>query len=419
MAEMIELKEQEERVILVAVSTGEDDDTAASVDELEELASTAGAVTVGKVIQNRENVHPGTYLGKGKIEEVKELLWELDATGIICDDELSPAQLKNLEDALDTKVMDRTMVILDIFASRARTREGKIQVELAQLRYRAVRLVGLRNSLSRLGGGIGTRGPGEKKLEVDRRLIHERISQLKSELEDVKRHREVVRKKRENGGALTAAIVGYTNVGKSTLLNTLTDAGVLAKDMLFATLDPTSRALDLPDGRRVMLIDTVGLVSRLPHQLVQAFHSTLEEAADADLVLNVCDVSAPEFDQQLEVTTGLLKELGAENVPVLTVLNKCDKLPELPLTLDRKTAAISAKTGMGLEKLLEKVALNLPQTHQHLHLLIPYDKSGLIGEIRQTGKVYTEEYREDGTYLDANVELKLCHRVQEYILLNE
>ena len=221
MAEMIELKEQEERVILVAVSTGEDDDTAASVDELEELASTAGAVTVGKVIQNRENVHPGTYLGKGKIEEVKELLWELDATGIICDDELSPAQLKNLEDALDTKVMDRTMVILDIFASRARTREGKIQVELAQLRYRAVRLVGLRNSLSRLGGGIGTRGPGEKKLEVDRRLIHERISQLKSELEDVKRHREVVRKKRENGGALTAAIVGYTNAGKSTLLNTL------------------------------------------------------------------------------------------------------------------------------------------------------------------------------------------------------
>ena len=215
------------------------------------------------------------------------------------------------------------------------------------------------------------------------------------------------------------AIVGRPNVGKSTLLNTLTDAGVLAKDMLFATLDPTSRALDLPDGRRVMLIDTVGLVSRLPHQLVQAFHSTLEEAADADLVLNVCDVSSPEFDQQLEVTTGLLKELGAENVPVLTVLNKCDKLPELPLTLDRKTAAISAKTGMGLEKLLEKVALNLPQTHQHLHLLIPYDKSGLIGEIRQTGKVYTEEYREDGTYLDANVELKLCHRVQEYILLNE
>ena len=227
------------------------------------------------MIQNRENVHPGTYLGKGKIEEVKELLWELDATGIICDDELSPAQLKNLEDALDTKVMDRTMVILDIFASRARTREGKIQVELAQLRYRAVRLVGLRNSLSRLGGGIGTRGPGEKKLEVDRRLIHERISQLKSELEDVKRHREVVRKKRENGGALTAAIVGYTNAGKSTLLNRLTQAGILAEDKLFATLDPTTRALTLPGGERVLLTDTVGFIRKLPHHLIEAFKSTL------------------------------------------------------------------------------------------------------------------------------------------------
>lgn len=325
MAEMIELKEQEERVILVAVSTGEDDDTAASVDELEELASTAGAVTVGKVIQNRENVHPGTYLGKGKIEEVKELLWELDATGIICDDELSPAQLKNLEDALDTKVMDRTMVILDIFASRARTREGKIQVELAQLRYRAVRLVGLRNSLSRLGGGIGTRGPGEKKLEVDRRLIHERISQLKSELEDVKRHREVVRKKRENGGALTAAIVGYTNAGKSTLLNRLTQAGILAEDKLFATLDPTTRALTLPGGERVLLTDTVGFIRKLPHHLIEAFKSTLEEAKYSDVILHVVDCSNPQMDMQMHVVYETLRQLEITDKEIVTVFNKIDR----------------------------------------------------------------------------------------------
>ncbi|MBQ2023215.1 MAG: GTPase HflX, partial [Lachnospiraceae bacterium] len=239
MAEMIELKEQEERVILVAVSTDDNDDTVNSVQELSELVSTAGAVTVGTVIQNRENIHPGTYVGKGKIEEIREMAWEREATGIVCDDELSPAQLRNLEDALQMKVMDRTMVILDIFASRARTREGKIQVELAQLRYRAARLIGLRNSLSRLGGGIGTRGPGEKKLEIDRRLIHDRISVLKAELEDVKRHREVQRKQREGSGTLTLAIVGYTNAGKSTLLNKLTQAGILAEDKLFATLDPT------------------------------------------------------------------------------------------------------------------------------------------------------------------------------------
>ena len=262
MAELIELKEEEERVILAAVSIGDGDHTESSVDELSELVKTAGAVTVGRVIQNRESVHPGTYLGKGKIEEVKELIWETKATGIVCDDELSPAQLKNLEDALDTKVMDRTMVILDIFASRARTREGKIQVELAQLRYRAARLVGLRASLSRLGGGIGTRGPGEKKLEMDRRLIHDRIGQLKAELEDVKRHRDVIRKKRERGGALQVAIVGYTNAGKSTLLNRLTRSDILAEDKLFATLDPTTRALTLPGGEAIFLTDTVGFIRK-------------------------------------------------------------------------------------------------------------------------------------------------------------
>ena len=284
MAELIELKEEEERVILAAVSIGDGDHTEASVDELSELVKTAGAVTVGRVIQNRESVHPGTYLGKGKIEEVKELIRETEATGIVCDDELSPAQLKNLEDALDTKVMDRTMVILDIFASRARTREGKIQVELAQLRYRAARLVGLRASLSRLGGGIGTRGPGEKKLEMDRRLIHDRIGQLKAELEDVKRHRDVIRKKREHGGALQVAIVGYTNAGKSTLLNRLTQSDILAEDKLFATLDPTTRSLTLPGGEAVLFTDTVGFIRKLPHHLIEAFKSTLEEAKYSDVI---------------------------------------------------------------------------------------------------------------------------------------
>ena len=410
MAEMIELKEQEERVILVAVSTGEDDDTAASVDELEELASTAGAVTVGKVIQNRENVHPGTYLGKGKIEEVKELLWELDATGIICDDELSPAQLKNLEDALDTKVMDRTMVILDIFASRARTREGKIQVELAQLRYRAVRLVGLRNSLSRLGGGIGTRGPGEKKLEVDRRLIHERISQLKSELEDVKRHREVVRKKRENGGALTAAIVGYTNAGKSTLLNRLTQAGILAEDKLFATLDPTTRALTLPGGERVLLTDTVGFIRKLPHHLIEAFKSTLEEAKYSDVILHVVDCSNPQMDMQMHVVYETLRQLEITDKEIVTVFNKIDR--EGGETVGRDMAAdyrvkISAKTGEGLPDLLGVLETILRSRRIYFEKVFSYAEAGRIQRIRKNGRLLSEEYKEDGIHVTAYVPVEL------------
>ena len=410
MAEMIELKEQEERVILVAVSTGEDDDTAASVDELEELASTAGAVTVGRVIQNRENVHPGTYLGKGKIEEVKELLWELDATGIICDDELSPAQLTSLEDALDTKVMDRTMVILDIFASRARTREGKIQVELAQLRYRAVRLVGLRNSLSRLGGGIGTRGPGEKKLEVDRRLIHERISQLKSELEDVKRHREVVRKKRENGGALTAAIVGYTNAGKSTLLNRLTQAGILAEDKLFATLDPTTRVLTLPGGERVLLTDTVGFIRKLPHHLIEAFKSTLEEAKYSDVILHVVDCSNPQMDMQMHVVYETLRQLEITDKEIVTVFNKIDREGADPAGRDMAAdyrVKISAKTGEGLPDLLGVLETILRSRRIYFEKVFSYAEAGRIQRIRKNGRLLSEEYKEDGIHVTAYVPVEL------------
>ena len=401
--------ETPEEAILVSLDTGEFD-VEISLDELEELASTAGAVTVGRVIQNRENVHPGTYLGKGKIEEVKELLWELDATGIICDDELSPAQLKNLEDALDTKVMDRTMVILDIFASRARTREGKIQVELAQLRYRAVRLVGLRNSLSRLGGGIGTRGPGEKKLEVDRRLIHERISQLKSELEDVKRHREVVRKKRENGGALTAAIVGYTNAGKSTLLNRLTQAGILAEDKLFATLDPTTRVLTLPGGERVLLTDTVGFIRKLPHHLIEAFKSTLEEAKYSDVILHVVDCSNPQMDMQMHVVYETLRQLEITDKEIVTVFNKIDREGADPAGRDMAAdyrVKISAKTGEGLPDLLGVLETILRSRRIYFEKVFSYAEAGRIQRIRKNGRLLSEEYKEDGIHVTAYVPVEL------------
>ena len=299
MAELYENDELQERVILVGVSMQDEDDTEESLDELKDLADTAGAVTVAKLIQNREQIHPGTYIGKGKIAELKELAQLMDATGVICDDELSPAQLRNLEQELDMKVMDRTLIILDIFAARASTSEGKIQVELAQLKYRLARLVGLRSSLSRLGGGIGTRGPGEKKLEMDRRLIKDRISQLNKELAEVKRHREVIRSRRSRNNVPVAAIVGYTNAGKSTLLNTLTDAGVLEEDKLFATLDPTTRTLKLESGQEVLLTDTVGFIRKLPHHLIEAFRSTLEEAKYADIILHVVDASNPQMEKQM------------------------------------------------------------------------------------------------------------------------
>lgn len=410
MAELIEIGEQQERVILFAASTNASDDTEESVEELRELVKTAGAETVGVVIQNRENIHPGTYLGKGKIQELKEMVWESGATGVVCDDELSPAQLKNLEDALDTKVMDRTMIILDIFAARAKTREGKIQVELAQLRYRAVRLVGLRNSLSRLGGGIGTRGPGETKLEVDRRRIHERISQLKSELQDVERHRDVVRKQREQSGTLTAAIVGYTNAGKSTLLNKLTGAGILAEDKLFATLDPTTRALTLPGGEKVLLTDTVGFIRKLPHHLVEAFKSTLEEARYCDVILHVVDCSNPQMDMQMHVVYETLRRLDIKDKEIITVFNKVDR-PDADtacrdMSADYKVK-LSAKTGEGIEELLDLFAIILRNRRIYFEKVFAYKDAGRIQTIRKSGQLLSEEYQDDGIHVKAYVPVEL------------
>ena len=410
MAELIEIGEQQERVILFAASTNDSDDTEESVEELKELVKTAGAETVGTVIQNRENIHPGTYLGKGKIQELKEMVWESGATGVVCDDELSPAQLKNLEDALDTKVMDRTMIILDIFAARAKTREGKIQVELAQLRYRAVRLVGLRNSLSRLGGGIGTRGPGETKLEVDRRRIHERISQLKSELQDVERHRDVVRKQREQSGTLTAAIVGYTNAGKSTLLNKLTGAGILAEDKLFATLDPTTRALVLPGGEKVLLTDTVGFIRKLPHHLVEAFKSTLEEARYCDVILHVVDCSNPQMDMQMHVVYETLRRLDIKDNEIITVFNKVDR-PDADtacrdMSADYKVR-LSAKTGEGIGELLDLFAVILRKRRIYFEKVFAYKNAGRIQTIRKSGQLLSEEYQDDGIHVKAYVPVEL------------
>ena len=410
MAEMIELKEQEERVILVAVSTDDNDDTVHSVEELAELVSTAGATAVGTVIQNRENIHPGTYVGKGKIEEIREMIWEREATGIVCDDELSPAQLRNLEDALEIKVMDRTMVILDIFASRARTREGKIQVELAQLRYRAARLVGLRSSLSRLGGGIGTRGPGEKKLEMDRRLIHDRISVLKAELEDVKRHRDVQRKQREGSGTMTLAIVGYTNAGKSTLLNKLTQAGILAEDKLFATLDPTTRALTLPGGEKVLLTDTVGFIRKLPHHLIDAFKSTLEEAKYSDVILHVVDCSNPQMDMQMYVVYETLRQLEVQGKEIVTVFNKIDRMDADVTCRDPKAdfrVKISAKTGEGLDDLLETIENILRSRRIYLEKIFSYAEAGKIQKIRAKGQLLSEEYTDEGIHVKAYVPAEL------------
>ena len=403
---MIELAKETERVILVGVSTSDQDDTWMSLDELKDLADTAGAVTVGRVVQNREQAHPATYIGKGKIEELKELLWELEATGIICDDELSPVQMKNLQDELNTKVMDRTLVILDIFAARASTSEGKIQVELAQLKYRQSRLTGFGTSMSRLGGGIGTRGPGEKKLEMDRRLIKSRIAQLGRELKDVRRHREITRESRSRNHIPVAAIVGYTNAGKSTLLNELTGVNVLAEDKLFATLDPTTRQRKLPGGQEILLTDTVGFIRKLPHHLIEAFKSTLEEAKYADLILHVADASNPQMDEQMYIVYETLKSLQVTDKPVITVFNKQDKVEDDRIIRDFRadyTVKISARTGMGIPELLETVEAVLREQKVFIEKLYSYQEAGKIQLIRKYGELQEEDYREDGIFVRAYI----------------
>ena len=413
--QLYDLKETKERVILVGVQADDNEDTEKSLDELEEPAQTAGAETVGRIIQNREQIHPGTYVGKGKLDEIKNLLWETDATGIICDDELSPAQLGNLQDALDTKVMDRTLIILDIFAERASTNEGKIQVELAQLKYRQSRLVGLGKSLSRLGGGIGTRGPGEKKLEMDRRLIKGRIAQLNRELKDVKRHREVTREQRSRNHIPVIAIVGYTNAGKSTLLNRLTGASVLEEDKLFATLDPTTRGLKLPSGQEVLLTDTVGFIRKLPHHLIEAFKSTLEEAKYADMILHVVDVSNPQMDEQMYTVYETLQNLDVKDKVVITAFNKQDRLTEVPIIRDFKAdhiANISARTGQGLDALQSVIEQILRERKIEISRTYSYADAGKIQLIRKYGELLEEEYREDGIFVHAFVPKELYGKIE-------
>ena len=411
---MIDNREAEERVILVAVRKSDRENTEQSLDELCELASTAGAVTVARVIQNLDNFNPATYIGKGKIDEIKELIIEYDATGIICDDELFPAQMNNLSDALEIKIMDRTLLILDIFAARANTNEGKIQVELAQLRYRSSRLSGLGNALSRLGGGIGTRGPGETKLEMDRRIIHERIGQLKHELEAVVTHRELTRSQRSRSNIPVVAIVGYTNAGKSTLLNTLTGAGILAENKLFATLDPTTRGLELESGQQILLTDTVGFISKLPHHLVEAFKSTLEEAVYADIILHVVDASNPAMDSQMYVVYDTLEKLGAGDKPIITAFNKIEIAGNKVLKDFKadKTVNISALHGDGLTELKDTIEEVLRESKIYIEKTYSYTEASKISLIRKYGQLISEEYVAEGIEVKAYVPTEIYDKVK-------
>ena len=411
---MYELKEEEERVILVGVQLNENEPAEESLDELGELAKTAGAVVVGRMIQSREYIHPATYIGKGKITELKELLWETDATGIICDDELTSVQLKNLEQELGCKIIDRTLLILDIFAARAVSSEGKIQVELAQLKYRASRLIGLGNSLSRLGGGIGTRGPGEKKLEIDRRLIRERISRLKKELKEVEQHRELIRTQRKDSNLKVAALVGYTSAGKSSLENALTGAGILEDAMLFSTLDTTTRALELDGKQQVLLTDTVGFIRKLPHHLIEAFKSTLEEAKYADIIIHVVDASNPQMDTQMYVVYDTLRQLGVEGKPVITLFNKQDKLDAPTNYRDIHadyTFAVSAKTGQGLDELKEALLDIIRQDQIYIERLYDFSEAGKIQLIRKHGQLLEEEYVAEGIAVKAYVSKEIYGKI--------
>ena len=404
---MYENKEEIEKVVLFAIDLDNGENVPANLDELEELVQTAGAETLERMIQNKDSVEKATYLGSGKVEELREMVERLGATGVVCDDELSPIQMKNLEQELDTKVMDRTMVILDIFAKHATTREGKLQVELAQLKYRSNRLIGMGQVLSRLGGGIGTRGPGEKKLEVDRRIIRERIAKLSSDLKDDIAHREVMRKQRMNSHIPIVLIVGYTNAGKSTLLNHMTQAGVLEEDKLFATLDPTSRNYKLPNGQEIILTDTVGFIRKLPHHLINAFRSTLEEAKFADIILHMVDISNPQADLHILTVYDTLRELGVKDKPVVTLFNKIDRIDDLPAVKDFQadhTLYISAKQETGFEKITDILAEIINQSRIYIEQTIPYAKAGVIQQIRKSGNLLEEEYREDGIFVRAYVD---------------
>lgn len=407
---------KKEYALLVSVDTGEFD-AEVSINELEELAHTAGAEVIGKVIQKKEAPEKATFVGVGKLAEIIAFCQSQEVDLLIFDSELSPSQQRNLEKLTKVRVIDRTMLILDIFAARARTSEGKLQVELAQLKYSLPRLAGQGIAMSRLGGGIGTRGPGETKLESDKRHIRRRIDKLQEELKALEKRRNQMRKRREKDGVQTVAIVGYTNAGKSTLMNALTNAGVLAENKLFATLDPTSRGLTLPDGRQVMLIDTVGLIRRLPHKLVEAFKSTLEEAAEATVILNVCDASDEHSAEHLEVTRKLLDELGCEGKPVISVMNKCDLVGDIySMPTFGKTVMISAKEQKGFDELLEAVLRELPPTRRKAELLIPFSAGAIAARIRKEGAVEEEEYRPEGLYMRAVVEMSLLDTIKDYII---
>ena len=423
MSELYETEQKAERLLLVGVATDSSDNVEESLDELEELSRTAGGEVICRIIQNRESIHPGTYVGKGKLDEIRELIYEFNIDTVVCDDELSPAQIRNLEEELEVKVIDRTVMILDIFAMRAGTSEGKIQVELAQQKYRLTRLVGLGRSLSRLGGGIGTRGPGEKKLEVDRRIIRDRISILNDRLDEVKRTRDVSRKKRSESHIPHVAIVGYTNAGKSTLLNTLTGAGVFEEDLLFATLDPTTRVYQYENGQQVLFTDTIGFINKLPHHLIDAFRSTLEEAKYADIILHVVDISNPTHDKQMEVVYDTLGRLGINDKPVITVFNKIDRLEDpgaddgsalrpLPEIIEggdirsRKTVRISAKNRIGLDRMFSAIAEVIDDSMNYIEEVIPYSEAGRLQDIRKYGQLLHEEYTENGIYIKARVPKK-------------
>lgn len=412
--ELYENSEKIQRALLVGIDTGEYD-AEASMAELYELVRSAGAEPVASMMQKRDKPDGATCIGSGRIEEIRDFCQENEIDFIVFDLELTPTQIRNIENATDTRTIDRTMLILDIFAIRAKTNEGKLQVELAQLKYLMPRLSGKGKEMSRLGGGVGTRGPGETKLETDKRHIRRRIESLKEELSHMTDRREQLRARRKKDGIITVAIVGYTNAGKSTLMNTLTQAGVLSENKLFATLDPTSRALKLPNGVSVMMIDTVGLVRRLPHHLVEAFQSTLEEAALADIILNVCDASSEEYQLHLEVTNSLLKELGCQERPIISIFNKCDLVSNpLDLPNDRDTVRICAKNGAGIEELLHKIELNLPVRLRKYELLIPFDQGSVISVLRKAGALLSEEFTPDGTKVTAIVEEPLWHLIDKY-----